>query len=325
MKALFRCIAFLACLVILLGIFSRMFLPKNNTYEDGIIDFLAKGYLGEPEQSLDVLILGDSVPRFAICPPVIWKEQGIPSYVCSGYARSLPYILPDLKQFFQTQSPRIVVLETDILFRSINLDTMFSVMIQDRFPVFQYHNNWKLYRPTQLLRLPNYNSVTWEKGYYLWKDIVPWTDGDYMAPSNEKEPLNQLNVWYFEKILSFCSNYVAKLLLVSAPSPQNMSSRKHNTLQALAEQYSLPYLDMNEKLKEIGIDWEYDTPDRGDHLNWWGAQKVSGYLASWLMETGLLTNRKGESGYDVWDSSCNSFFDLVDSSFGNTDYDGFEE
>lgn len=97
---------------------------------------LQKGYLGEPEQSLDVLILGDSVPRFAICPPVIWKEQGIPSYVCSGYARSLPYILPDLKQFFQTQSPRIVVLETDILFRSINLDTMFSVMIQDRFPVF---------------------------------------------------------------------------------------------------------------------------------------------------------------------------------------------
>lgn len=325
MKALFRCIAFLFCLVILLGALSWLFLPKNNTYEDGIGDFLAKGYLGEPEQSLDVVFLGDSVPRLAICPPVIWQEEGIPSYVCSGNARSIPYILPDLKQFFQTQSPRVVVLETDILFRSFDLNTMFQVMIQDRFPVFQYHNNWKLYRPAQLLRRPDYHTVTWEKGYYLWKDIVPWTEGDYMSASEESEPLSPWNIWYFERILSLCSSNNAKLFLISAPSPQNMSSRKHNTLEGLASQYNLPYLDMNEALEEIGIDWEYDTPDQGDHLNWWGARKASRYLAHWLMETGLLSNRKGESGYDVWDSSCNSFFDLVDASFGNTDYTGIEE
>ena len=41
MKALFRCISFLFCLVILLGALSWLFLPKNNTYEDGIGDFLA--------------------------------------------------------------------------------------------------------------------------------------------------------------------------------------------------------------------------------------------------------------------------------------------
>lgn len=70
---------FFAILVLLLWAASWVFLPKNNTYEDGMEDILTNGYLGEPENSLDVLILGDSVPKFSVIPTELWNKWGMTS------------------------------------------------------------------------------------------------------------------------------------------------------------------------------------------------------------------------------------------------------
>ena len=33
---------------------------------------------------------------------------------------------------------------------------------------------------------------------------------------------------------------------------------------------------------QLQIDWQVDTKDAGDHMNWTGAQKVSQWLAGYL-------------------------------------------
>ena len=54
------CLAFLAGLGMLLAGLSLYFLPKDNTPEAGIQNVRACGVLGEPENTLDYLVLGDS-------------------------------------------------------------------------------------------------------------------------------------------------------------------------------------------------------------------------------------------------------------------------
>ena len=60
LKHTLRCVVFLAVLALLLTGVSQLVRPKNNTRSDGINDPAANGILGEPGNTIDLLILGDS-------------------------------------------------------------------------------------------------------------------------------------------------------------------------------------------------------------------------------------------------------------------------
>ena len=80
MKKTVKCVLFIAGLAGILFILSLVFYPKNNEKKDGIIDVAANAILGEPENSIDVLIIGDSESLNSINPLRIWEQQGIASY-----------------------------------------------------------------------------------------------------------------------------------------------------------------------------------------------------------------------------------------------------
>ena len=63
----------------------------------------------------------------------------------------------------------------------------------------------------------------------------------------------------------------------------------------------LHYIDLNLKAKELGIDWKKDSYDRGDHLNLFGAQKVTAYLGKYIDEKYDMTDHRGDSVYQDWD------------------------
>ena len=46
--------------------------------------------------------------------------------------------------------------------------------------------------------------------------------------------------------------------------------------------HDIKYNDLNLIYKDLGIDFEKDTADGGDHLNIYGAKKVSKYLGDYL-------------------------------------------
>ena len=60
----------------LLGL-NCLFRPKDNTEAAGFHYPWASGYLAEPEDTIDVLIRGDSEVYADFIPLQIWQEQGI--------------------------------------------------------------------------------------------------------------------------------------------------------------------------------------------------------------------------------------------------------
>ena len=53
-------------------------------------------------------------------------------------------------------------------------------------------------------------------------------------------------------------------------------------------------------LDEIGIDWNKDTFDEGDHLNYYGSKKLTDYLSEYLKEECDLTDHRGDPEFESW-------------------------
>ena len=62
----------------------------------------------------------------------------------------------------------------------------------------------------------------------------------------------------------------------------NFNYAKHNAIRDYADRNGLTYLDLNEKTEELGIDWNKDMLDGGDHVNVNGTEKITRYLMEYL-------------------------------------------
>ena len=74
MKKVLKGTIFFIGLLILLSILSSIFIPKNNTKEDGMIDEAASGILSEKDNTIDVIFVGNSVIYTSIIPMKIWED-----------------------------------------------------------------------------------------------------------------------------------------------------------------------------------------------------------------------------------------------------------
>jgi len=68
---------------------------------------------------------------------------------------------------------------------------------------------------------------------------------------------------------------------------------------------------MNYMPEEVPIDWTHDTFDGGDHVNYYGAQKVTAYLGKYLSEMNLFTDKRGDERYVTWDEAQQAFYETV--------------
>ncbi len=309
--ALVTFVAGLACLCI--GA-SAVVTPKNNTTSSGIEEESANGILGEADNSIDVLVLGDSESYSAISPMQIWKETGYTSYICGSSGQSLDYTKTLLLRALEKQSPKVVILETDTLYRDVTPANAFISAMGNVFSVFRYHNRWKTLSVSDLTTKPQYTWTSAFKGFDYCTIVDGIQSSDYMQDSGQTATIKETNQSYAKQIQEICAEHGAELILVSTPSPVNWNMARHNGVQELATQLGCRYIDLNQLNSEIGIDWTKDTRDKGDHLNYYGATKVSHYLATYLYKRQILTDHRSDTAYASWNSSLSTYLSETKSA-----------
>ena len=152
-------ILFISILIGLLTFFSLLLSPKNNNNEGGIIDPAANGILSEPENTIDVLIVGDSESYSAFIPLQIWEQHGITSYCCGTSGQLLSYSEQFVHKAFREQTPKIVILETNAIFRKVSFDKALENKMGAYFSIFTYHNRWKTLSKNDLNLSVSYNYI----------------------------------------------------------------------------------------------------------------------------------------------------------------------
>lgn len=311
-KNLLRAVLFLAIFALLFSAVSPIFVPKNNNSYAGIHEPHAKGFLAEPENTIDVLFVGDSETYSAFVPLRLWEDYGFTSYVCGTGDQVLYQSYAYLNRMFEEQSPKVVVLETNALYREFTLADVVSHAAEERFPYLRYHDRWKKLFPQDWTTQPDHREIIRDKGYSYHTEFVPADTTGYMAPSAEVQPVPVLNQAYVRLIRDFCRERNVALILVSTPSPVNWSSYYHNGVSQMAQKLEIPYIDMNLMPQEIPIDWSVDSYDGGDHLNYTGACKATDYMGAVLWDTGLFTDKREIPEYAPWNTALTEFREIAE-------------
>lgn len=254
----------------------------------------------EKTDSIDVIIVGNSLSYSAISPMGFWREHGFTAYACGQSGQTIRETEEMLKTALSVQTPRVVILETDVLFNKNNqitrknLDKIIGSALGYYVPVLRGHDIWK-----SLIIKKGYSDNSF-KGFAVRPNVAAYKKGDYMSESGEKEEISETTLDYMDRIINMCEGVGAELILVGTPSPDNYNYAKHKVIEEYAREKSLISLDMNMLLEEVGIDWKTDSLDKGDHLNLSGAEKVTIYLGRFLTEKCELPDHRGDPAYKSW-------------------------
>lgn len=259
----------------------------------------------EPKNTVDVLALGDSLSYSAISPMEIWDEEGIPTFVCGQAGQKIQETYYLLKTALETQSPKVVVLEANTLFRGGSGLSAIKASIEEwgnnHSAIFRFHDVWKSYLINK--EYPDYSF----KGYSFRTKVRPYRGGSYMTQSEESEEFPAGILKTMGDIERLCREHGAKLVLVGTPSPANYNFRRHNAIAKYAAEHGIKFLDMNLQIQELGIDWKKDSLDGGDHLNAIGAKKVSRSLGKYLKENFSLKDRRNGQEYASWNEKLKEY------------------
>ena len=110
-----KAMAFVLVFVLILGVLGVAFTPKRSDPGSGITNSNARGFYGEPKNSIDVVILGDSNAYSACSPMYIWNKYGIPTYVAAEGFQNVTGASNLLDEVLTCQKPKLVVFDVNML------------------------------------------------------------------------------------------------------------------------------------------------------------------------------------------------------------------
>ena len=296
-----RGVSFALILAMLLALCSWILYPRDNTRQSGIAHPEAMGFTSISPDRIDVVAIGNSNIYSGFSPMELWGTYGYAAYVSGEPRQQMASAVTLLEKYFETQKPKVVILETDELYTGNNhLNSVALSKLEDSVPVIKYHNNWKTLRFSSLLRRPQHSYLSPMMGQSVSTVVRGYDGGDYMRPCGKKEAIPTAAHIYLDKFRTLCAQHNVPLVLVSVPCAKSWSAARHDAVAQYAEQYALPYLDLNTVCGKMNFDWKQDTGDGGTHLNASGARKVTLYLGDYLKAHYRLADRRQENDWSLW-------------------------
>ena len=301
-------IIYLGILIIGLLIISNIVRPKDyEIYDMQTVKMESRCITNEKSNSLDVLFIGNSIAYSAFSPLHFWKESGFTSYVLATPGQRLCDTYAIVNNALKTQSPKVIVLETNSFYRDIGIyqnekDYIFNLYAKI-FPLLQYHSFYK----------SESDSTYYEKNSF-YKGFQP-SEVSYAMQNPFSEHINRelkeelipkANLKYLDMLCTICKKNNIILVLISVPTINNWDYGRHLGIEKWAKQQHLGYMDMNLLPDQGGIDWTRDTRDGGDHMNTYGARIVSNFVADYIKKNIVLPDHRSDPEYASWNNDCKS-------------------
>ena len=309
-----KAIMFILIFVIILNKVNRITQPKwDNQW---INSTTVSDFYKLKENSIDVLIFGQSQTIRAISPLELYGEKGIGSYGISTEQQPSFATYYWLKEADKYHDINLVVLEvlgfftkSDEAFYRKSLDNMkFSSLKVEAalsrtdyadidstsyiFPLYDYHLRWKELNEvdfSEKYKFPGY------RGFYITSDVGEFNyNGLIFNNSEEKAVLTEENLFYLNKIIEYCKENNIELLLIKTPNTI-WNEIEYNAISNIAKDNKLTYIDYNlpEQLEKTSFSFKTDMTDLV-HLNTYGARKISKDLAFYIKENYVVKNYVGK-------------------------------
>ncbi len=326
-KLALKVVAFLLCLaLILLTCYQVLSQKKWGTFH---------GFYQLPFESADVLFYGSSHSHCTVVCADLYTDYGIAGYNLNAGGQPLGNTYYFVKESLKTQNPKVIVVELAFvswrstaaaiengnLYRntlglrysnnfypnakyacdSIGAGKKIFQSVLTKFPVI--HTRYKELTKADFLK--GNATPTGLTGYQSTWRITPTQVSQAACDDKEIGILREDDQEYLEKIIQLARDNDIKLLFYIAPFPlSNTDQQAFNAAKVYAEERQIPFINFNSIYQEIGLDYQVDMQDKHSHLNNTGAMKVTNYLGEYLSTHFDLPDRRGESGYALWEKDA---------------------
>ncbi len=325
-KQLLKTGAFLLVFVVIFGYLSGILRAKQ--LATGGTTYVIDEFYEQEKDSIEVCFMGSSQVIWGINNMKLYEDYGISSYSIGSGDQPLLVTYFLLKEVDKRHNLKNVVLDMSMLYEK-ELESRFRRNIdgmhwsinklqailahagdEDRESIqsyfidwIKYHSRWK--ELTQQDFNYDFSQSFMHRGSIVSSHARP-VDIPYekFIIDNEgnktAEPVEGQLEWFL-KIIEYCDSHDIELLLIKTPK-SDWSMAKHNGVQELADEYGLEFLDFNfdAMLKEIGYNYGQDMWDQ-EHLNIRGADKLTDYLANYLLERYEYVDYRTVDGYSPGD------------------------
>lgn len=260
------------------------------------------GFENLPKDSLDYICIGSSNVFMNINPLHIFKEYGLYGY---NYASPMQTIYQSyfyLEHAFETQKPKIVLLDALGIAAVEHNEEAFSHLGYDYFPLsyekycsyqnvsyekesyafpfLRYHTRWN-----ELTKLDFERNTYREEEDFLGYTPALTTSvcaGNFYFDDGREYVILERNQTYVQKIAKLCEDNGSKLLLIKAPNTAWTRGQSEATAQ-LAQKLGLTFIDFNAPLEDYSINLQEDFCDGSSHMTIMGANRLSDYLGTHVL------------------------------------------
>jgi len=261
------------------------------------------GFLRQPPNSINHLIIGNSHANCTLAPMQIWQDTGITSWVLSSGGTNSRQKLAFFEEALKTQKPQLVAVEMFSLSMERTQDfgrnksayrhmpngfgkylavvatskeaTQVPVII---FPLLENHTKWQTFSRDSVIQTQSSREATITGGANILvrepREIEPWNQNE--SKPSDYDVINE-NIEYLKRIAKRCRDESIPLILWLAPV-QSVDMRLHYKYaqqRILAQYPEVRFVNMNDSIGEIGLT-DKDFRDPG-HLYLWGMKKATAW------------------------------------------------
>ncbi len=319
-KIAVRVSAFLGCVLLLVCGLTVLLKDKRVTF-DYDTTRKVEGFYAEEKNSLDFIFVGSSQMFTSVVPAVLWEEYGITSYDFGANEQPMYMSYYYIKEALKYQDPKAIVLEVsycndgeyahegvhhinldDLRMGFTKLEAIFDVIpAGERWPYLfelaKYHDTWTDFDKASLkyIAADKHNPY---KGYTPSQDGFP--DGgvfnEEIARVTEKSKLPKLSVTYMKKIIELCKEQRVDLVFLKTPNDHLRNQPDYNAVAELAEEYDIPYLDLNRQMK-------------GQlHNHVFHAETITKRIGEWLTGMYEVEDKRENPEYAGWHEDAQYYY-----------------
>lgn len=317
-------------MVILLVLCGEKYLGKLMTTSSEVSNMNAvKAFYSLEDDSVEVLIYGASHGRDGVDPKELYDKYGIGAFNRGGSWQTLSTTDLMIRDTFRTQSPKVILIETyfiNHLAEDIDpeADVYYTKAVEmsedkmeylkncfggrlDRylsyyFPLFTFHENWSSIGKGNFIPNSTVEYFIKNMGYNGGSNVDTEVEiGDYSTFRNKE--LKERSIEILDGIVDLCKKNNTEIIFFTIPYQGEYGYIE--TMTEYAEENGCTYINLFDKMDEIGISVEEDFRDSA-HLNDSGAMKVSDYLGKYIVDHYEVTDMRLKSG-NQWEKNLSMY------------------
>ncbi len=288
----------------------------------------------QPEDSVDVLVLGTSCAYAGINTNILFEEYGIAAYNLCG--AELPYWVSYyyLEEALKTQHPKLILLDAKasiyqddyskrgrtilstygIRDPRVRMKAIAACVAEEDFAGFalafpELHSYYTKVTAENFVYPPSNGGRGADWKGFIEMDVTEQHQKPSLVWTDIKKPINARQQEYFEKTLALANEHNIPVMLVGFPNPDYANDHMYyNSLWHIAGQYGVEGINYNDPDLRLRLLYSSEFAD-WQHLNVKGSAKFTRRLGSDLKERYDLPDRREDERYESWQRCADDWFE----------------